>query len=59
MAKYNKYFDSLNAVKKMEIKEEIEKLEAMVLNSEDEIDRMVYGLYGLSGEEILIVEGIF
>jgi hypothetical protein len=56
IAKYNKHFDSLNAVNKIEIKEEIEKLEALVVDCVDEIDRLVYGLYGLSGDEVKIVE---
>ena len=55
IAKYNKHFESLNAVDKIEIKEEIEKLEILVQESIDEIDRLVYGLYGLSDEEIGIV----
>ncbi len=57
IAKYKKHIDSLNAVDKIEIKEEIEKLEILVLNSVNEIDSLVYVLYGLSGDEILIVEG--
>ncbi|PHS56947.1 MAG: restriction endonuclease subunit M [Sulfurimonas sp.] len=57
IAKYNKHFDSLNAVDKIEIKEEIEKLESLVKESVDEIDGLVYGLYGLSGDEIRIVGG--
>ncbi len=56
IAKYNKHFDSLNAIDKIEIKEEIEKLEILVQESVDEIDRLVYGLYGLSDGEIGIVE---
>ncbi len=56
ITKYNKHFDSLNAVDKIEIKEAIEKLEAEVEASMDEIDRLVYGLYGLSGDEIKIIE---
>jgi adenine-specific DNA-methyltransferase len=57
IAKYNKHFDSLNAVDKIEIKEEIEKLENLAKNSIDEIDSMVYKLYGLNEDEIKIVEG--
>lgn len=57
IAKYNKYIDSLNAVDKIEIKEEIEKLEKLVQTSVETIDQMVYELYGLSGEEVAIVEG--
>ncbi|MDQ7060822.1 MAG: Eco57I restriction-modification methylase domain-containing protein [Sulfurimonas sp.] len=56
IAKYNKHFDSLSAVDKIEIKEEIEKLETLVLNSVNEIDSLVYRLYGLSNDEIKIVE---
>ena len=57
ITKYNKHFESLNAVDKIEIKEEIEKLESLVKNSVDEIDTMVYKLYGLSSDEVKIVEG--
>jgi len=56
IAKYNKHFESLNAIDKIEIKEEIEKLDNLVKNSVDEIDSMVYKLYGLSDDEIKIVE---
>ncbi len=35
----------------------INVFESVVVESEREIDRMVYELYGLSEEEILIVEG--
>jgi hypothetical protein len=55
IAKYNKHFESLNAVDKIEIREEIEKLDILVQESIDEIDRLVYGLYGLSDEEIKII----
>ncbi len=58
IAKYNKHFDSLNAVDKIEIKEEIEKLEILVQESVDEVDKLVYGLYGLSDGEIGIVEEV-
>jgi hypothetical protein len=56
IAKYKKHFDSLNAIDKIEIKEEIEKLDILVQESIDEIDRLVYRLYGLSDEEIGIVK---
>ena len=56
ITKYNKHFNSLNAVDKIEIKEAIENLEAEVEASISEIDRLVYGLYGLSGDEVGIVE---
>jgi len=54
--KYKKHFDTLNAVDKIEITEEIEKLEAIIQNNENTIDQMVYKLYGLSEDEIGIVE---
>ena len=57
IAKYNKHFESLNAVEKIEIKEEIEKLETLVDISVAQIDQMVYILYELSEEEIALVEG--
>ena len=57
IAKYNKHIESLNAVQRIEIQEEIEKLETLVSSSVDEIDRLVYELYGLSDDEIAIVEG--
>ncbi len=49
-----------NTVAKLceEIKEAIEKLEAEVEASVSEIDRLVYGLFGLSGDEVGIVEEI-
>jgi len=56
IAKYKKHFDSLNAVDKIEIKEAIEKLEVEVKASVNKIDRLVYGLYGLSGDEVGIIE---
>ena len=56
IAKYNKHFDSLNDVDKIEIKEEIEKLEILIQESVDEVDRLVYGLYGLSDEEVKLIE---
>ncbi|WP_457748674.1 Eco57I restriction-modification methylase domain-containing protein [Sulfurimonas sp.] len=56
IAKYKKHFESLNAVDKIEIKEDIEKLEDLVKSNIDEIDSMVYELYGLSGDEIKIIE---
>jgi len=57
IAKYNKHYESLNAVDKIEIKEEIEKLENLVEKSVAEIDSLVYELYGLSSDEITIIEG--
>jgi len=56
--KYKKHFDSLNAIDKIEIKEEIEKLENLCTTNEKMIDEMVYKLYGLSDDEIKIVEGV-
>jgi len=58
IAKYNKHFDDLNAVDKIEIKEEIEKLEIIVNDSIEQMDDMVYKLYKLSEEEIKIVKEI-
>ncbi len=55
--KYKKHYESLSAVDKIEINEAIEKLELRVVACENEIDAMVYKLYGLSDEEIGIVEG--
>lgn len=57
IAKYNKHFESLTAVEKIEIKEEIEKLEQLVKTSVENIDQMVYELYGLSRDEVAIVKG--
>jgi hypothetical protein len=54
--KYKKHFDSLSAIDKIEIKEEIEKLENLVDDRVHEIDKMVYELYGLSEEEVAVVE---
>jgi type I restriction-modification system DNA methylase subunit len=55
--KYNKYIDSLNVIEKIEIKSEIENLEITIKKSLDEIDKMVYELYGLTEDEVAIVEG--
>ena len=49
-------FESLNAVDKIEIQEEIEKLEHGVEEDINEIDNLVYKLYGLSHDEIAIIE---
>ena len=56
LKKYKKHFDKLSANDKIEIIEESEKLEARVVECEKEIDAMVYALYGLSEDEIGIVE---
>ncbi len=58
IAKYKKHFDSLNAVDKIEIKEEIEKLEEIITKAMQCIDGMVYKLYGLTDNEIKIVEDL-
>ena len=55
---YNDLTWSVVAVDKIEIKEEIEKLETEVKNSIEKIDTMVYKLYGLSSDEVRIVEGV-
>ena len=56
IAKYKKHYDSLNAVEKIEIKEELEKMEKTVEESTNKIDTMVYELYELTSEEIRVVE---
>jgi len=56
ITKYKKHFKSLNAVEKIEIQEEIEKLENLVQNSIDEIDKLAYRLYGLVADEIKQIE---
>jgi len=56
IVKYNKHYESLNAVDKIEIKEEIERLENLVEKSVTEIDSLVYELYELSSDEIAIIE---
>ncbi|KIM02928.1 MAG: hypothetical protein KU29_13395 [Sulfurovum sp. FS06-10] len=56
--KYKKHYEKLNAIEKIEISEAIEKLELNVTQYEKEIDAMVYALYGLSADEIAIVEGV-
>jgi hypothetical protein len=56
LKKYKKHFDKLNAIEKIEISEEIEKLEMKIVRCENEIDAMVYLLYGLSDDEIMVVE---
>jgi len=56
ITKYKKHFESLSAVDKIEIKEEIDKLEHLVQESIKDIDSLVYELYGLSGNEIKILE---
>jgi len=58
ITKFKKHFESLSAVGKIEIKEEIEKLESLVKESTTKIDSLVYELYGLSVNEINIVEDI-
>lgn len=55
--KYKKYFDKLNAIEKIEISEEIAKLEEKISQCENEIDTRVYKLYGLNSNEITIVMG--
>ena len=56
IAKYIKHYESLSAIEKIEIKEEIEKLESLVKESTREIDDLVYKLYGLSNQEVKIIE---
>ncbi|HFU75778.1 MAG TPA: hypothetical protein ENK66_05965, partial [Arcobacter sp.] len=57
IVKYKKHMDSMNAIEKIELKEEIEKLESLVEVSVTTIDQMVYALYELSADEIALVEG--
>ncbi len=57
ITKYKKHFESLSAVDKIEITEEIEKLGDVIKNNTDAIDRLVYKFYGLSNDEIATVEG--
>ncbi len=56
IAKYNKHFESLSAVDKIEIQEAIEKLETVVKESIEGIDRLVYGLYELDENEVKMIE---
>ncbi|MDD4884309.1 MAG: hypothetical protein PHF22_07590, partial [Sulfuricurvum sp.] len=46
-----------NFDREIKLKKEIEAMENRVIECENEIDAMVYALYGLSGDEIAIVEG--
>jgi hypothetical protein len=55
IAKYKKHFETLSAVDKIEIKEEIEKLEHTVDEKIEKIDSLVYKLYGLSSDEIELI----
>jgi len=55
--KYTKHMDDMSAVEKIELKEEIEKLGSLVEASIVQIDQMVYALYGLSDDEVALVEG--
>ncbi len=57
IAKYRRHIDSLNAVEKIEILQSIAQLEGTVAKNIEDIDTMVYGLYGLSADEKQIVEG--
>jgi hypothetical protein len=54
----NEAIQNDNFKRELKLKKEIEKLEDLVQNSIDKIDEMVYKLYGLSSEEIKIVEKI-
>jgi type I restriction-modification system DNA methylase subunit len=56
ISKYKKHFDKLSAVEKIEISEEIEKAENRISEIEKELDKIVYKLYDLNEDEILIVE---
>ena len=52
----NEAIQNDNFKRELKLKKEIEKLEDLVQNSIDKIDEMVYKLYGLSSDEIKIVE---
>ena len=54
---YEKHFDSLNTVEKIEIKEQIEELEKSINENILKIDELVYKLYQLNKEEIQIIKG--
>jgi len=58
IAKYNRHFESLNAIDKIEIKEEIARLQEVMDRSVLDIDDLVYEVYGLDRGEIGIVEGV-
>ena len=47
-----------NFEREIKLKKEIEAFENRVIECEKEIDKMVYELYGLSDDEIKIVEGV-
>ncbi|QOG13112.1 hypothetical protein [Arcobacter sp. FWKO B] len=47
-----------NFDREIKLKKEIENLENICLSNEKTIDEMVYELYGLSDDEIKIVEGV-
>ncbi len=47
-----------NFEREIKLKKEIEAFENRVIECEKEIDKMVYELYGLSDDEIRIVEGV-
>ncbi|MGB3752207.1 MAG: N-6 DNA methylase [Arcobacteraceae bacterium] len=55
---YDEAVKNDNFDREIKLKNEIENFEKIVVNSENEIDKMVYELYGLSDDEILIVEGV-
>ncbi len=54
---YKKHFKSLNAVEKIEIKEQIEELEKNIDKDILQINELVYKLYQLNKEEIQIIKG--
>ena len=58
IAKYNRHFESLNAIDKIEIKEEIARLQEVIDRSVLDIDDLLYEVYGLDRGEIGIVEGV-
>ena len=56
IALYKKDFDSLNAKEKIEIKEEIEKLEKKIEVDIEKIDCLTFKLYQLNDKEIKLIE---
>jgi ribosomal protein S2 len=56
IALYKKHFDSLSAKEKIEIKEEIEKLEKKIEEDIEKIDYLTFKLYKLDADEITLIE---
>lgn len=56
--KYQKYFEVLSAVEKIEITDKKEQLQQQITTCEQDIDNLVYKLYNITLDEIKIVENI-